>query len=57
MGYMRFSVIEDDGRPHIFDLVVLKLFDLGTLYILKNDWESQITFVYVGCTYNLVTIL
>lgn len=37
MGYMRFSVIEDDGRPHIFDLVVLKLFDLGTLYILKND--------------------
>lgn len=36
MGYVRFSVTEDDRKPRIFDLVVLKLFDLGTLYILKN---------------------
>lgn len=36
MGYVRFSVTEDDRKPHIFDLLVLKLFDLGTLYILKN---------------------
>lgn len=36
MGYVKFSVTEDDRKPHIFDLLVLKLFDLGTLYILKN---------------------